>query len=74
MEDVWQDDLADARLLSPIDYGKLRGIRPQRVYAALRSGRLAVVKCNCGRKCVEVEAADKLFGLGSHLQVQGEEE
>jgi hypothetical protein len=50
--------------LTPIDYGKLRGIRPQKVYAALRSGKLTWDRCECGRRVVVVSEADELFNKG----------
>ena len=57
-------DLEGAPKMSPIDYAKLRGLYPQKVYAAIRAGRLAPTRCDCGRKVVVVEEADEYFKLG----------
>lgn len=54
-----QDDVEGATKLPPIQYAKLRGIYPQKVYAALRSTKLEWDRCNCGRRVVDVEAADE---------------
>jgi hypothetical protein len=54
-------ELVENPKLTPIDYGKLRGIRPQKVYAALRSGKLTWDRCDCGRRVVVVSEADELF-------------
>jgi hypothetical protein len=64
-EQMQKDDLEGATKLPPIQYAKLRGIRPQRVYAALRAHKLDPTTCECGRKVVVVEEADELFKLGS---------
>lgn len=47
--------------MSPIDYGKARSIAPQRVYAAIKSGKLEKLQCQCGRTVIDVAAADKHF-------------
>jgi hypothetical protein len=58
------DELEDATLLTPVMYAKLRGIYPQRVYAALRNRKLEAVYCQCGRKCIDPKVADEVFGFG----------
>jgi hypothetical protein len=59
------DDLADqaevSDLLTPVDYARLRDRRPQLVYYYIRTGRLDIERCNCGRKCINVNKADALF-------------
>lgn len=55
------DELADAPKLTPREYGRLRGIAPQLVYYHLRQGHLKEERCLCGRKVIDVEAADAYF-------------
>jgi hypothetical protein len=62
------DELADAIKLPPIQYAKLRGIYPQKVYSAIRAGKLEQRNCDCGRKIVVVEEADEYFKLGAWKQ------
>jgi len=47
--------------LSPYDYAKLRNMRPQRVYYFIRSKQLEFEWCNCGRRIIDVRAADEFF-------------
>jgi hypothetical protein len=67
-----QDDVEGATKLPPIQYAKLRGIYPQKVYGALRNGKLVWDTCDCGRRVVVVEEADEYFKLGK-WQRAGEE-
>jgi hypothetical protein len=60
-EDELRDRAETSELMSPIDYAKLRGLKPQKVYYYLRTGKLEEQYCNCGRKCVNVVLADALF-------------
>jgi hypothetical protein len=60
-EDELRDRAETSELMSPIDYAKLRGIKPQKVYYYLRTGKLEEQYCNCGRKCVNVVETDALF-------------
>ena len=60
-----EDELEDAVQLPPIQYAKMRGLRPQRVYAAIRNRKLEDKYCLCGRKVVVVDDADKFFKLGT---------
>jgi len=60
------DELSDAKKLSPRDYAKLRSMYPQKVYAALRNKRLAWGWCDCGRKVIVVDEADKFFKVGTY--------
>lgn len=74
--EMLRDDLEGATKLPPIQYAKLRKIYPQKVYAAIRSGRLKPTRCECGRKVVVVEEADEHFKLGKYapgVQGSGEE-
>jgi hypothetical protein len=61
-----EDELKDATKLPPIQYAKLRGIYPQKVYAAIRSRKLEQRNCDCGRKIVVVKEADEYFKLGAY--------
>jgi hypothetical protein len=61
-----EEDSTGATKLPPIQYAKLRGIRPQKVYAAIRNHRLEHIWCDCGRKVVIIDDADKLFRLGAY--------
>jgi hypothetical protein len=61
-----QDDSEGATKLPPIQYAHLRGLYPQKVYAALRKGKLQWNTCDCGRKVVVIEEADKLFKVGAY--------
>jgi hypothetical protein len=57
------DEWDGATKLPPIQYARLRGIYPQKVYGAIRNGKLERTRCECGRPCVEVDAADEYFGF-----------
>lgn len=60
-EQMDRDEQADARLMPPVAYGKLRGISPQLVYYHIRAHHLEVEYCDCGRKCIKREDADEFF-------------
>jgi hypothetical protein len=55
------DEAEDAPCITPVDYGRLRGIRPQLVYYHIRAGHIRAGKCNCGRKVIDKEEADGYF-------------
>ena len=65
IREMQRDDLEGATKLPPIQYAKLRGIYPQKVYKALRSHKLEATRCDCGRKVVVVAEADEYFKLGA---------
>lgn len=79
-----REDAEGAKKLSPREYGRLRGIKPQLVYYYIRTKRLTVEVCICGRKVIDVEAADKFFlggedkeagaGDGEDVHMQASEE
>lgn len=57
-------DTEGARLLSPRDYAARRKMAPQLVYYYIRNNsefQDLVQKCECGRMCIVVEAADEFF-------------
>jgi hypothetical protein len=70
-----EDERADATKLPVIQYAKMRGMYPQKVYAVIRKGKILERWCECGRKVVIIDEADKYFGLGVHRadQPHGEE-
>ena len=72
-KDDLKDRLHHQTLASVIDYGKLRGIKPQLVYYHIRRGHIAPVVCECGRKCVTIAEADAFFGKVQDLS-DGEDE
>jgi hypothetical protein len=60
------DELEGATKLSPRDYGKMRGIKPQLVYYHIREGHVKMEKCLCGRNVIDVDLADQYFKKGQH--------
>lgn len=56
-----QDELEDAPLITPVNYAKVRPIAPQSIYYAIRTGKLAIKQCNCGRKCIDKDEADDYY-------------
>jgi len=61
------DDLHDAQKLTPIEYGRLRGISPQRVYYHLKNDHIPLERCLCGKKVIDVKRADEYFQVGEFL-------
>lgn len=56
------DELADATKLTPREYAKFKGIAsPQIVYYHIRRGNIKLETCICGRRVLDVEAADAYF-------------
>jgi hypothetical protein len=55
------DETADAPLISPVNYAKVRPITPQLVYYAIRTKKLNVYICNCGGRRISMEEADDYF-------------
>jgi hypothetical protein len=70
-EEMERDELEDATTLTPREYAKLRGIYPQRVYTAMRTGKLTWERCSCNRRVVVVEEADRLFNKGRYATTEG---
>jgi predicted site-specific integrase-resolvase len=50
--------VSQLRLMAVAEYAKLRGISPQLVHYYIRTNKLEVDLCECGRRCVRVEEAD----------------
>ncbi|HVI79001.1 MAG TPA: hypothetical protein VM715_12730 [Candidatus Acidoferrum sp.] len=61
-----RDEADGATKLSPREYALMRGKRPQLVYYYIRTGKLSLEKCICGRNVIDVEAADAFFNAGAH--------
>jgi hypothetical protein len=65
IKQIQVDELADkaeqTAKLTPIEYARIRGMRPQRVYYALRNGKLRRETCACGRFVIDVALADAYF-------------
>lgn len=56
-----RDEAEGAKQLSPIEYARLRGIKPQLVYYHIRQGHLAKFRCECGRFVIDVKDTDEFF-------------
>ena len=66
-----EHELQDATKLTPIEYGRLRGIKPQLIYYHLRTHNnpesekhLLLERCLCGKSVLDVKLADQYFGKG----------
>lgn len=58
------DEVEDAEYATPVNYAKIRPkLTPQLVYYRIRTKKLPVYICQCGRKVIKIEDADKLFGF-----------
>ena len=69
-----QDDKESQRLITPVAYGKLRGIAPQQVYYYIRTKKLETEVCDCGRRCIRIEDADELLRALGKLPPRDEAE
>lgn len=65
------DELSDATKLTPIEYGRLRGIKPQLIYYHLRTHNdpsaerhIILERCLCGKPVLDIKKADEYFGKG----------
>lgn len=61
-------NMNEAVKMSPRDYGKSRGIQPQLIYYHIREGHIEWDQCDCGRRVISVEEADKYFGKNQQLE------
>jgi len=73
-EDEANDRTEQQTKASPIDYARLRGMRPQKVYAALRAGRLAWSTCECGRRVIVIAEADEVFNVQKVIDTESEDD
>jgi len=53
------------------EYAKARGISPQLIHYYIREEKLEVDNCECGRRCVRVEEADKFFREKGKIKDEG---
>lgn len=60
-----REDAEGATKLSPREYARLRGKKPQLIYYYIRTKRLQLEQCICGRNVIDVEATDKFFAGAS---------
>ena len=73
LEQMRLDDMSDQEFMTPVQYSKIRPIRPQQIYAWIRNETLSWKRCDCGRKVIRVEEADELLRSKGKLQPQGGE-
>jgi hypothetical protein len=66
------DEEADARYITPVNYGKLRGIAPQLIYYYIRAGHITTKHCDCGRRVIEKEEADEYLRSVGKLKPNSE--
>jgi hypothetical protein len=59
------DEVAEGerKIMTPVDYARLRGVKPQLVYYYVKVKKLIPAWCDCGRKCINVSEADALFAI-----------
>lgn len=70
-EDERRDKATTVNKLTPIEFARLHGMTPQKVYQHLRKHRghescdkhLALVPCDCGKMVLDVKAAKEYFGI-----------
>jgi hypothetical protein len=55
------DETEDAPLITPVNFAKIRPITPQQIYYLIRTHKVTVRICACGRKCVVKEEVDAYF-------------
>jgi hypothetical protein len=55
------DELSDAKLISPVDYAHIRPITPQLVYYAIKTNKIGIQYCQCGRRCIDKDEADDYY-------------
>jgi hypothetical protein len=75
-EDEREDKIEATSHATPIEYAKSRGMAPQKVYYALRNhkDKLTTEQCQCGRRVLNIEAADIYFGITNEPINEGDED
>lgn len=68
IEQMKRDEAEGATKMSPIDWGKSRGVTPQLVYYWIRSKKITAEHCACGRRVIDVAEAD------AYLKSRGEKD
>ena len=61
LEDKLDAAQAGVAKLSVVEYARARGMAPQNVYYYIRTHKIVVEVCICGRKVIDVKSADDLF-------------
>lgn len=56
-----EDQAQEVGKLSPREFAKLIGVAPQMVYYYIRTGKIELEYCICGRKVVDVKLATNVF-------------
>jgi hypothetical protein len=59
--DELEEQVREVGKLTPREYARLRGVAPQMVYYYIRTKRLELEYCVCGRRVVDVVKADAVF-------------
>lgn len=60
-EQMHADDIADLQYCTPVQYSKIRPVSSPQLYQWMRTGKLTWKHCDCGRRVIEVAAADDLL-------------
>jgi hypothetical protein len=56
--DELQDRLELTSKMSVVEYARAKGEQPQLLYYYIRTGKIEVERCICGRKVIDVKSAD----------------
>ena len=54
-----EDQVKEVGYLTPGEFAKLRGMKPQLVHYYIRAGVLVKERCRCGRWVIHVDTSDK---------------
>ena len=69
-----RDEADGAVKLSPREYAKMRGKKPQLVYYYIRKNKIQLEQCICGRNVIDVAEADSFFSGESGGAGEGDEQ
>jgi hypothetical protein len=69
--DEIQDQADEVGKLTPREYAKLRGMSPQLVYYYIRNKVVTEERCVCGRRVVDVKAADEALAAQTRKRGSG---
>jgi hypothetical protein len=74
--DELEDKAETVTHLPVIEYARLRGMTPQKVYYTLRNHKkqLQTETCKCGRQVLCIEKADEYFKIKKATDVEAEED
>ncbi len=56
-EEFVRNDFEGATKLSPIEFARMMGMRPQMVYYYIRNKVLQTERCICGRRVLDIDSA-----------------